>query len=145
MILNHEEIFTSEIISNNMQSFHVVDDHYCKSLEAKISLEGLEQIGWFRKRIELIAKDAKNFIKFFNPKTKEPILEEEEDQKRIKYYYPGSLPTKDVFKIACLNKTFKKKVESFFAPYRFNDFLKYYNCIKFTDVLAKPPNFDEFA
>ena len=42
MILNHEEIFTAEIISNNMQSFHVMEDHYCKSLEAQVSLAGLE-------------------------------------------------------------------------------------------------------
>ena len=67
-------------------------------------------------------------------------MEKREDKTR--FFYPGSLPTKEIYKIGCLNKAFKAKVEEFFAPFKLNDFLKYYDCVKFMDVLSKAPNFD---
>jgi hypothetical protein len=59
----------------------MMEDHYCSTLDAQVSIAGLEQIGWFRKKIELISKDAKEFVKFFSPKTKEPIHEDDVEKK----------------------------------------------------------------
>ena len=56
-----------------MESLPVFDDHYLKMQDAIIDIEGLEKIGWFKKRMEIALKDVSKFVKLFNSKTKEPI------------------------------------------------------------------------
>jgi len=59
LLTNFEEIFTSEIISYNLESISVFDEHYVNIKEAFIDIEGLEKIGWFKKRMELALKEMK--------------------------------------------------------------------------------------
>ena len=58
MIENFEDVFIAEIVSNNLQSFYMFDEHYSEVYDAKIDISGLVKIGWFRKKIELVHKEV---------------------------------------------------------------------------------------
>ena len=97
--------------------------------------------------MELALKEMKQFVTFFDNKTKEPIHQKEEDDEKgdkPMYYFPMSLPTIDIYKLACLNKIFRMKIESFFKPLKLQDFQMYYDTIKFADSMVMPPDLESY-
>ena len=50
----------------------------------------------------------------------------------------------NVFKLAMLNKTFKKTIESFFTPLKLSDFKMYHDCVKFSNLIASSPDLSSY-
>ena len=71
-------------------------------------------------------------------------IENDVDDDKIGIFFPGSLPALDVFKIAVLNREFKKSFEGFFAPLKISDIKMYHDTIKFTRIMASEPDFSKY-
>ena len=120
-----------------MEGLPVLKDHYVESRRARLQIGKLEILGWFKRRIEMTFGEIKQIVQFLD--TSDP---EEDAKKGI--FFPGSLPALDVFKLAMLNKEFKKAIESCFEPLKLNDFKKYYDTIKFSEMMAREPDFSQY-
>jgi hypothetical protein len=94
--LLNTNLFLSEIISNLLCPIPSISDHYIKFSDAVQKSSNLGGIGWFD---QMGAQD----LKFLQNTKKQGIP-----------FYPGSLPTLDVFKISMINKECKEKVEQKF-------------------------------
>jgi hypothetical protein len=71
-------------------------------------------------------------------------IEMEANDEKIAIFFPGSLPALDVFKIAVLNREFKKAIEGFFAPLKISDLKMYHDTIKFSRIMASEPDFSKY-
>ena len=84
-------------------------------------------------------KEIKKLVTF-----KASDIENDVHDDKIRIFFPGSLPGLDVFKIAVLNREFKKSFEGFFAPLKLSDLKMYHDTIKFTNIMASEPDFSKY-
>ena len=91
--------------------------------------------------------DLSKLVKFID-NNKTPTNEEqevEESNENIGFYFPGSLPALNVLKLAMLNKTFKKTVETFFSPLTLKDLKMYHDCVKFSNLISCSPDLSGYT
>jgi hypothetical protein len=83
-------------------------------------------------------------MKIWDKEKEQQVDIDDETIRRAKNFFPASLPTTGVFKIACLNRKFKALIEEWFKPFTLKDFKMYHDFLKFATIFLKEPNFEKF-